>query len=77
MTLAEFHARLRSHDWFYHYSDDGRVYRAGADSAARLAELSKESEDHSRLYKAFCDAMLHDKPQPLKELRAELGIACI
>lgn len=74
MTLAEFHARLRSHDWFYHYSDDGRVYRAGADSAARLSEASKESPDHKRLYCAWCDAQLHQQPADLAAMRAEFNL---
>jgi hypothetical protein len=40
MTLAEFHAQLRAHDWFFQYSDDGRVYREGREDAARLAEAT-------------------------------------
>ena len=36
MTLME---RLKSHDWYYAYSDDGRVWKAGLNEEKRLNGL--------------------------------------
>jgi hypothetical protein len=40
MTLEEFEKALKGHDWYYEYSDDNRVWRAGT---ARYEEILKAS----------------------------------
>ena len=46
MTINEFEAMLRGHDWFYHYSDDHRYYTRGRDQRdaidRAIAELTKQ-----------------------------------
>jgi len=37
--LAELEVRLQQHDWFYDFSDDGNVYRAGEKSYAVIRQL--------------------------------------
>lgn len=36
MTLYDFYKKLQNHDWFYDFSDDGRVWREGREAEARL-----------------------------------------
>jgi hypothetical protein len=38
-TRSEFGKRLKNHDWYYSYSDDHRVWRAGADSIVNLRRM--------------------------------------
>ncbi len=53
MTLNEYDKLLRGHDWYYNYSDDGRVWRAGESVQSQIVSLSKMSEDHLTLYNAW------------------------
>lgn len=36
MTLKEFFQELETHDWYYAWSDDSRVYRSGSANEERL-----------------------------------------
>lgn len=36
MTLDQYIAQLKAHDWFYQYSDDHRVWQAGRDVMEQL-----------------------------------------
>lgn len=36
MTLDQYIAQLKAHDWFYEYSDDSRVWQAGRDVREQL-----------------------------------------
>jgi hypothetical protein len=40
---AEYFDRLSRHDWFYEYSDDGRVYRKGRDAEASLKADARDN----------------------------------
>lgn len=53
MTLQEFYDELNSHDWYYMYSDDHRVWSAGERDRKRLQELSKQIEGGQKLYEEF------------------------
>lgn len=37
----EFARQVRGHDWYYQYSDDGAVFRRGADNHERLEAIAK------------------------------------
>lgn len=50
VSLEEFHNTLACHDWWYNFSDDGRVWRNGEKATARNRELSKLSSQHEKLY---------------------------
>lgn len=52
-TLNEYYDELEQHDWFFEYSDDNRVWRAGVNNRNKLIEMSKESEEHKTLYDGF------------------------
>lgn len=53
MTLLELWDQLNQHDWFYQYSDDIRVYRAGNSDRERLSALSKTIPGGPELLEAF------------------------
>jgi hypothetical protein len=40
--LQAFYDRLERHDWFYHYSDDNKVYNAGREADSKLKEYARE-----------------------------------
>ena len=39
-TLAEFWDMLNAHDWYYNFSDDGRVWREGEKAQGRLRTIA-------------------------------------
>lgn len=54
--MKELETMLRNHDWYYHFSDDSRVWRAGEAKTAELtAKVKSLGRDGERLYKAFLD----------------------
>lgn len=56
-----FSAACRSHDWFYYFSDDHRVYKAGQEATRKLEEKRDElGSVGERLYQAYRD--IHFNP---------------
>ena len=55
MNYEEYYQRLVNHDWFYHFSDDHRVWQAGEQNREQLIATSKKSEIAARMYRAFAD----------------------
>lgn len=50
MTLKQYKERLQKHDWYYSFSEDGRVYDSGL---AEEKELKKLAENNSSFKKAY------------------------
>lgn len=48
--LKDFAEILRMHDWTYHYSDDGSVWRAGEANHKNIMKIAGESPNHARMY---------------------------
>ena len=42
MERAEFGSKLKTHDWYYAYSDDHRVWRRGNEASGRLRVAREE-----------------------------------
>lgn len=40
MTIDEFRAALKRHDWTWYHADDARVYRAGQAREKELREIA-------------------------------------
>ena len=59
VDLIEFDNALKNHDWFYSYSDDGRVYSNGKAEEKKLLEWSKRSASHKALHEAYETANYH------------------
>ena len=55
MTLTEYWDALNAHDWYYEYSDDGRVWAKGEAAWNRLTEICHQSPEHKALRQAFID----------------------
>lgn len=56
ITLAEFWAICKSHDWFYAYSDDHRVYQAGYSAELWINTIAKANgQAYVDLLKAWRD----------------------
>lgn len=45
-TLKEFSEACRTHDWYYEYSDDHRVWQKGRQERANINELYKVLDDN-------------------------------
>jgi hypothetical protein len=52
-TIEEFDRRLSRHDWYFAYSDDGGVFRAGDREADELLRVAMQSAEHAALYDAW------------------------
>jgi len=46
VTLQEFAQELRKHDWYYSFSDDGRIYRKGNAKEASLKQVASSGTEH-------------------------------
>ncbi|OUS15262.1 hypothetical protein A9Q88_11950 [Gammaproteobacteria bacterium 50_400_T64] len=64
ITPAEYLTMLESHDWYYSYSDDVTVSRAGRASYAQLTAIAESSEAMTALFKAFCDHIHQGADKP-------------
>lgn len=85
-TIEEFNAyiiKLAHHDWYYDYSDDGRVYRAGK---AGLEYLQSQVKKHpiykdafnvwtAYIYKELSAASRDSQINSIRELIPEVQIA--
>ena len=50
VTLPEFCAMLLAHDWYYSYSDDQRVWRAGRDSETAINACTGRGDAYDVIY---------------------------
>ena len=54
MQIEELHKLLEDHDFYYVYSDDGRVYDKGKASQEKIDALVKETGSNGKwLYKQY------------------------
>lgn len=57
-TLAEFWDMLNRFDWFYHYSDDHKYYKAGETGIVRLKSIAAHGgSDYLKLMDDFRNAV--------------------
>ena len=49
----EFFKQCQSHDWYYQYSDDGRVYDRGRETSHRLQSKAKTHPALMEIYKSW------------------------
>jgi hypothetical protein len=47
--------KCRTHDWFYDYSDDYRVWRAGETEHKHLVAAYRYSPELEKIYRAWAD----------------------
>lgn len=53
IELDTYVQRLRSHDWYYAYSDDYSVYCRGRDQAAELIRMAERLDPDRVIWKQY------------------------
>ena len=66
-SLKSYWLALKRHDWYYDFSDDPGVWRAGSAEQARLQGIARESPAHEKLYYSWRD---HYNSEPTATGRA-------
>ena len=64
MTPREYWTACRLHDWFYEYSDDPGVFRAGVQASYRLIQLKNDRPDLAAIFEAWKDHAINSGPVP-------------
>lgn len=74
-TLEErqaFFKMCESHDWYYEYSDDGRVWRKGRDQYEKLQSMVAKHEEYRAIYRSWAEykfsgphTKTEKKPRPI------------
>ena len=59
MNLEEYKTELQSMDWYYDFSDDHRVWRAGHARKRFLERVAKQSTEHTLAWDEV-QQQLHD-----------------
>jgi hypothetical protein len=76
-TLNELYTDLESHDWFFNFSDDARVWKRGTAEHDRLTELAASIPGGTDLMTAYSTHIfsVHEgRPDAPKPARPEAGI---
>lgn len=64
MDTRKYWTQCRLHDWFYMYSDDPGVYRAGEESLRDLEHIAKKSPEHQAILDAWRAHHYEAGPKP-------------
>ena len=66
VSLKDYWNMLNWHDWYYEFSDDGRVWREGKAAQEKLRAIAGQSPAHKDLFNGFAshhnDIMAHREP---------------
>ena len=57
-SFSAFIAALAEHDWYFDYSDDSRVYRAGRNDLIALQTTAKEHPIYEQAFNLYSDSVL-------------------
>lgn len=52
-SLQSYYDALEQFDWFYHFSDDHRVWKKGEAASKKIKYLANQSPEHADLYRRF------------------------
>ena len=66
-NIREYFKQLRYHDWYYSYSDDHRVWKAGSANSDLIRDKSKENVTYKRMYNEFTKWMNSERELPTVE----------
>jgi len=66
-NIREYFKQLRYHDWYYNYSDDHRVWKAGSANYDLIRDKSKENVIYKRMYNEFTKWMNSERELPVIE----------
>ncbi len=62
MNKEQFQIMLDSHDWYYEFSDDYRVWSSGNNRQRQLERYAEEDESLMLLYNAKIKSFGYDSP---------------
>lgn len=72
--IKEFFELCRTHDWFYSFSDDGRIYRKGLSELSTIIAQAKKDPMFDKIYTDWSKYVTSGKaygtrrrPKPLVE----------
>ena len=65
MSLEDYYNILKTHDWYYMYSDDHRVWTSGERVMQYILEIAKQSEAHANLLASFEEYVFNRGPLPI------------
>lgn len=55
--MEDYIYKLRTHDWFYEYSDDHGVWRRGSDERDQLRRLQEEIDSDYKVWNQYAPDM--------------------
>ena len=64
ISLYSYYKMLEAHDWYYDFSDDPRVFRAGQGALGKLQTIAKQSQEHLALFNAYKTYVNKKGPRP-------------
>ena len=70
--ITAFFMQVRSHDYYYDYSDDHRVWSAGCASRDAILAKTTEHELFKQMWKDYCSFMNDRDNNPTFELEKYL-----
>ena len=53
MNIEQYFNLCSTHDWFYQYSDDHRVWQEGSRHAERIRYLASDNEAYEKIRQEF------------------------
>jgi hypothetical protein len=62
VSLTEYWDMLNSHDWYYDFSDDHSVWKAGVANRDKLNTIARQSDDHKKLRDDFSKHYFSGEP---------------
>lgn len=61
--LENYKKALARHDWFYHYSDDHRVWKAGEQSWSNICHRQKVLDKDYLIWNQYCPVEFKKNPK--------------
>jgi len=70
--MADYVARLKYHDWYYDYSDDGGAYRRGSAQRSELHRLQPQLDPDHKVWNQHAPEDYKHIPEAVRELGDQL-----
>lgn len=61
MNLQQYKERLEKHDWYYSFSEDGRIYDSGLAEEKELKKLAENNPSFMKAYQNKFDKLFKKK----------------
>jgi hypothetical protein len=64
MNKVEYYKMLEEMDWYYHYSDDMRVWSAGKDAESRIKKIASKDPILASMYNDYVNYIFNNGIKP-------------